>query len=335
LLNYEWQLTKSPAGATQWEPINIKEEDKPVDVEDPSIRLMPMMTDADMAMKVDTVYREISEKFYKDPAYFDEVFARAWFKLTHRDMGPRVRYIGPDVPAEDLIWQDPVKPGNSKFDVESGGNVLRGIYNLTGQPKDTAGRYQILNIPFAQFLRVAFDYRIFKNIRKLSKLVFRATGGFGKPLDNLKVLPYEKSFFSGGPNSIRAWRARTIGPGSYNQKNDANFDKIGDAQLEFNIEYRFNIYKFLNGAWFLDAGNIWILNEDKNKPGADFKINRFYKEFATGSGFGLRADFSFFILRLDAAFKLFDPTYDENNRFTFDKKPLKNTVLNFGIGYPF
>jgi catalase-peroxidase len=119
LLNYEWQLTKSPAGATQWEPINIKEEDKPVDVEDPSIRLMPMMTDADMAMKVDTVYREISEKFYKDPAYFDEVFARAWFKLTHRDMGPRVRYIGPDVPAEDLIWQDPVKPGNSKFDVES------------------------------------------------------------------------------------------------------------------------------------------------------------------------------------------------------------------------
>ena len=119
LLNYEWQLTKSPAGATQWEPINIKEEDKPVDVEDPSIRLMPMMTDADMAMKVDTVYREISEKFYKDPAYFDEVFARAWFKLTHRDMGPRVRYVGPDVPNEDLIWQDPIKPGNSKFDVES------------------------------------------------------------------------------------------------------------------------------------------------------------------------------------------------------------------------
>jgi outer membrane protein assembly factor BamA len=223
----------------------------------------------------------------------------------------------------------------AKIDFESGGNILRGFFNAKNETKDNSGSYRIIDIPFAQFLRVAFDYRIFKNIRKLSKLVFRATGGFGKPLDNLKVLPYEKSFFSGGPNSIRAWRARTIGPGSYNQKNDANFDKIGDAQLEFNIEYRFNIYKFLNGAWFLDAGNIWILNEDKNKPGADFKINRFYKEFATGSGFGLRADFSFFILRLDAAFKLFDPTYDENNRFTFDKKPLKNTVLNFGIGYPF
>ncbi len=117
LLTYDWELKKSPAGATQWEPINIKEEDKPVDVEDPAIRYNPIMTDADMAMKVDPIYREISEKFYNNPTYFDEVFARAWFKLTHRDMGPKVRYIGPDVPPEDLIWQDPIKPGNKNFDV--------------------------------------------------------------------------------------------------------------------------------------------------------------------------------------------------------------------------
>ncbi len=117
LLKYEWKLTKSPAGANQWEPINIAEEDKPVDVEDPSIRYNPMMTDADMAMKMDPIYREISEKFYANPAYFDDVFARAWFKLTHRDMGPKVRYIGPDVPAEDLIWQDPIPAGNSSYNV--------------------------------------------------------------------------------------------------------------------------------------------------------------------------------------------------------------------------
>ncbi len=116
LLNHEWKLVKSPAGAWQYEPIGIKEEDKPVDVEDPSIRLMPMMTDADMAMKVDPAYRAISEKFYADPAYFSETFARAWFKLTHRDMGPRVRYIGPDVPKEDLIWQDPVPAGSTGYD---------------------------------------------------------------------------------------------------------------------------------------------------------------------------------------------------------------------------
>ena len=108
LLNYEWELKKSPAGAWQWEPIDIKEEDKPVDVEDPSIRYNPIMTDADMAMKMDPAYRKISERFYNDPDYFSEVFARAWFKLTHRDLGPKSRYLGPDVPGEDLIWQDPV-----------------------------------------------------------------------------------------------------------------------------------------------------------------------------------------------------------------------------------
>jgi catalase-peroxidase len=119
LLNYEWELTKSPAGASQWEPINIKEEDKPVDVENPSIRYNPMMTDADMAMKVDPIYRAISEKFYADPAYFSETFARAWFKLTHRDLGPKARYVGPDVPAEDLIWQDPVPAGNKSYNVDA------------------------------------------------------------------------------------------------------------------------------------------------------------------------------------------------------------------------
>ncbi|MBE0492795.1 MAG: catalase/peroxidase HPI [Thiomicrospira sp.] len=108
LFNYDWELKKSPAGAWQWEPINIKEEDKPADVEDPSIKHNPIMTDADMAMIKDPIYRQISERFYKDPAYFSEVFARAWFKLTHRDLGPKARYLGSDVPAEDLIWQDPV-----------------------------------------------------------------------------------------------------------------------------------------------------------------------------------------------------------------------------------
>jgi len=119
LLNYDWESKKSPAGAWQWEPINIKEEDKPVDAEDPSIRHNPIMTDADMAMKMDPEYRKISERFYKDPEYFSEVFARAWFKLTHRDMGPKERYIGPDVPSEDLIWQDPVPAGNSNYDVQA------------------------------------------------------------------------------------------------------------------------------------------------------------------------------------------------------------------------
>ncbi|NLY26181.1 MAG: catalase/peroxidase HPI [Alcaligenaceae bacterium] len=119
LLNYDWELKKSPAGAWQWEPVNIKEEDKPVDVEDPSIRYNPIMTDADMAMKMDPDYRTISERFHKDPAYFNEVFARAWFKLTHRDLGPKTRYIGPEAPQEDLIWQDPVPAGTTGYDINA------------------------------------------------------------------------------------------------------------------------------------------------------------------------------------------------------------------------
>ena len=119
LLKYEWELVKSPAGAWQWSPIGIAEEDMPVDVEDPSIRRMPMMTDADMAMIKDPIYREISERFHQNPDYFSEVFARAWFKLTHRDLGPKSRYIGPEVPEEDLIWQDPVPAGRTDYEANT------------------------------------------------------------------------------------------------------------------------------------------------------------------------------------------------------------------------
>ncbi len=119
LFGHEWELRKSPAGAWQWEPVSIKQEDMPVDASDPSIRHNPIMTDADMAMKVDPIYNAICQKFMADPDYFKDTFARAWFKLTHRDMGPKARYIGPDVPVEDLIWQDPVPAGSASYDVGS------------------------------------------------------------------------------------------------------------------------------------------------------------------------------------------------------------------------
>ena len=119
LFGYEWELKKSPAGASQWQPINIRQEDMPVDATDPSVRRMPIMTDADMAMKMDPRYRAICERFMADPDYFSDTFARAWFKLTHRDLGPRARYIGPEAPTEDLIWQDPVPAGSTSYDVNA------------------------------------------------------------------------------------------------------------------------------------------------------------------------------------------------------------------------
>lgn len=221
--------------------------------------------------------------------------------------------------------------------LSSSGNILRGLYSATNQTKDAEGRYLIFSTPFSQFVKFDADYRVYFKIRNTSKLVYRLAGGIGKPLDNLSVLPYEQSFFGGGPNGIRAWRARTLGPGGYSQPDSvsAKYDKIGNVQIESNLEYRFHIFKSFYGAWFVDAGNIWLTYDDPSKPGGKFAFDSFYKQIAVGSGFGLRYDFSFFVLRLDAAVKIRDPKYAENDRWTFDKMPLKSAVLNFGIGYPF
>lgn len=224
-----------------------------------------------------------------------------------------------------------------KVNISSSGNILRGLYDLTGQKKDTAGRYLIFNTPFAQFVKMDIDYRLYIPVRAKSRVVYRTAIGIGKPLQNLNVLPYEQSFFSGGPNGVRAWRARTLGPGGYSQPADVNarYDKIGDFLIEGNIEYRFHVFRSFYGAIFADGGNIWLLHKDAAKPNGDFEFNRFYKEFALGSGVGVRWDLSFFVLRLDAAVPLADPSYPEGKRWTFNKQPLKRTTLNFGIGYPF
>ena len=224
-----------------------------------------------------------------------------------------------------------------KINVSSSGNILRGLFDAAGQKKDTMGRYLMFGIPFAQFLKFDFDYRLYIPVRKQSRLVYRTAFGIGKPLKNLNVLPYEQSYFAGGPNSVRAWRARTLGPGGYEQPSDtkSKYDKIGDLLIEGNIEYRFHIFRSFHGAWFADVGNIWLLHNDPAKPQGTFEFNRFYKEFAVGSGFGIRWDLSFFVLRLDLAVPIADPAYAEGNRWQFDKKPLKRTILNFGIGYPF
>jgi len=187
-------------------------------------------------------------------------------------------------------------------------------------------------------------------------MVFRVAGGIGRALANYSVLPFERSFFSGGSNGLRAWQSRTIGPGSYTAEKGFSYDKFGDGQLEGNIEHRFKIFKMLNGAVFVDAGNVWLRRPDPTGPGltsrvgGDFQLNRFYKEIAIGTGLGVRADFSFFIIRLDLGIKARDPQFDENDRWvlqhlfskTWKQDYLNNygtkynfVVFNLGIGYPF
>lgn len=224
----------------------------------------------------------------------------------------------------------------AKLNLQSSGNLLRALYKATNQPTDTLGRYKIYGIPFAQFVKVDADFRVYLPIRKKSRMVYRIAGGIGKPLANLGYLPYEQSFFCGGPNSVRAWRARTLGPGAYDPRNSpARFDKIGDILLEGNIEYRFHIIRSFYGALFVDAGNIWRLQPDETKPKGEFKADLFLDQIAIGGGFGIRWDLNFFVLRLDIAAPLKDPKFDPGNRWTFNKQGWQYSVLNFGIGYPF
>ncbi len=229
------------------------------------------------------------------------------------------------------------KPVNYiKWSIQSSGNILRTIFDVVGHQKDSINRYLVFGIPFAQFVRTDIDYRRYVPVRKKSRVVFRLAGGIGKPLKNLNVLPYEQSFFSGGPNSIRAWRARTLGPGGYDPSSSlTRYDKIGDILFETNLEYRFHIIKSFNGALFVDAGNIWRLNPDPSKPNGEIKLNQFADEIAIGTGFGIRWDLSFFVLRLDLAAPIKDPKFAQGNRWTFDKQFWEYTVANFGIGYPF
>jgi len=235
-----------------------------------------------------------------------------------------------------------------RFGAEASGNMMRGIFNLIDKhiqeldydPKPEGISYTIENIPFSQYLRSDIDYRFYKILGEKSKLVYRIAFGIGKPLHNLRALPLEKSFFAGGPNSLRAWQARTLGPGGYGDSTNSNFaDKIGDTKLEMNLEYRFKIIKLLNAAYFVDAGNIWLRNYQKSFPQGDFNFTTsdsteaFYQQIAIGAGMGIRLDFNFFILRLDWAFKLKDPARKPDDRWMFGK-PME-TFLNFGIGYPF
>ncbi|MEO6305674.1 MAG: BamA/TamA family outer membrane protein, partial [Bacteroidia bacterium] len=182
-----------------------------------------------------------------------------------------------------------------KWTISSSGNILRQYFKSTGAKTDTAGRYLLFNIPFAQFVKTDIDYRIYIPVRTRSRIVYRVAGGIGKPLQNLSGLPYEQSYFSGGPNSVRAWRARTLGPGGYDPTNSTTrYDKIGDILLEANVEYRFHIIKSFNGAIFVDAGNIWRLKKDETKPNGQFEVDKFADQIAIGSGLGIRWDLSFF-----------------------------------------
>lgn len=221
-----------------------------------------------------------------------------------------------------------------RINMESSGNLLYGFDALLHAAKNAVGYYRFLGVKYAQYMRFDFDYRHYYYFSENGDiLAFRAIIGSGIPYLNAAEMPYEKGFYAGGANGMRGWRFRTLGPGGY--QGTSNYERVGDIQLEGNIEYRFAIYKYLKNALFMDIGNIWTYNESTSFPNGSFRFNRFYKQLALDAGWGLRLDFSYFIFRFDLAVPLVNPAYNQGSRLRINFLQLKDIVGNFGIGYPF
>lgn len=219
--------------------------------------------------------------------------------------------------------------------IETSGNLLYLAANQLNARRDENQSYTIFGIPFAQYVKIDADFRYYRMFDKHKALVFRVMGGVGVPYGNLSVMPFIKSYYGGGANSVRAWSIYNLGPGGYPEADALRFDKYGDIQLEANIEYRFPVYRYWKAALFVDAGNVWFLEENEQFPLGDFSPGRFHKEIAIGAGTGLRVDFNFFILRLDAAFPLRNPALPEGERWMSSWPRFGQWNFNLGIGYPF
>lgn len=215
--------------------------------------------------------------------------------------------------------------------IETSGNIFHLFNNLLDSKQDSTGVYHVAGIRYAQYAKMDFDFRYYLMASHTNQVVFRAIAGIGIPYGNSDALPFEKGFYLGGANSMRAWIYRGLGPGGFVDPG-TNIDKMGEILLECNIEYRFPIYSFFKGALFYDVGNIWLLNRDDNFTDAEFKFDTFYKQIAMDAGFGFRFDFKFFIFRVDFALRLRDPAQPEGSRWVGDKAIW---FWNFGIGYPF
>lgn len=217
---------------------------------------------------------------------------------------------------------------------ESAGNITYALHELFNAPK-TEGYYQIAGIRFAQYLRVEFDYRHYIALTNKQGIIYRFNTGLGLPYGNSLAMPFEKGFYGGGANGMRAWAYRDLGPGTYNNSLGPSYDKMGDIKIEANIEYRFPLYGYLKGATFVDLGNIWLLHQSETFPGGEFNWDTFYTQFAMDAGFGFRLDLDFFIVRLDGALKVQDPSRLAGERFVLPKSQFSDIFWSFGIGYPF
>lgn len=231
--------------------------------------------------------------------------------------------------------------GNSysiRFNIESSGNLLYGLSHLFNAKRNDSHQYTLMNIAYAQYVKTDFNVAKSFMIDERNSIVFHVGAGVAFPYGNSRILPFEKRYFSGGANSVRGWLVRRLGPGSFSG-NDANIDFInqsGDIKLDINLEYRTKLFWKLNGAFFIDAGNIWTIREYDEQPGGAFRLDSFYKEIALAYGLGLRFDFDYFILRFDGGMKAVNPAKNAEERYPLIRPDFgRDFAFHFAVGYPF
>ncbi len=228
------------------------------------------------------------------------------------------------------------EPGNFfyfRMNFETAGFLIRMAQEAAGNVTERDSNYSIFNNTYAQYIRPDADFRFYQIIDDKNTLVYRLAGGVGIPYWNSSQLPFEKSFFAGGANDLRAFVARGLGPGTFDDPVDVQ--QNGEIKINANAEYRFDIFKILKGALFADAGNVWLLEDAADRPGGKFRSDRFLKEIALGAGFGVRFDFNYFVVRLDVGFPVRDPRNAEQDRWVHRNLKWRDATTNFGIGYPF
>jgi hypothetical protein len=221
-----------------------------------------------------------------------------------------------------------------RVNLEFAGNSIYALSRLSGKEPDSDNPVRLFNVPFAHYFRPDFDLRLYHPMKAVnSLLVFRLASGLGFAYGNNKQLPFEKSFFSGGPNEMRAWRTRQLGPGSSTK--DDFFERFGEMKITANSEFRFDIVRKFKGAFFADAGNIWLIRNTIGREDGLFRLNSFLDQMALGAGAGIRFDLTFFIIRMDGAIRVIDPAKPLGERWTLGSNKLSDITFNFGIGYPF
>ncbi len=218
---------------------------------------------------------------------------------------------------------------------ESAGNAMYLYNKLVRTKPNVEGDYTLLGIRYAQFVKTSFDLRFFKMFDATNVLAMRIFSGLAFPYGNSDYLPFEKGFFGGGANGMRGWALRSLGPGRYEPQPGRTYNRMGDMQLEANVEYRFPVYGAFRGALFADMGNVWLVRNNPLYPDGVFYPGRFYKEFALDGGIGLRLDFTYFVFRLDAALPILDPARPSGKYYVLPEAHVSSLVWNFGIGYPF